>query len=78
MLVSLLWDKWISYNVSGKVVSNETGEFINIAIYGFAVPNGNIEGYSFGRAKGKWEYVSSIKKNSEFRSIWQATKPYMR
>ena len=68
----------ISYGASGKLVSNEDGSFVNIVIYGFAVPNDNVEGYSYWRAKGKWEYIGSIKKNSELRAVWEAMKPYMK
>ena len=68
----------ISYGASGKVVSDEDGSFVNIIIYGFAVPNDNIEGYSYWRARGKWEYIGSIKKNSELKAVWEAMKPYMK
>ncbi len=68
----------ITYSASGKVVSNEDGSFVNIMMYGFAVPNDNVEGYSYWRARGKWEYIGSIKKNSELRAVWQAMKPYLK
>ena len=42
----------ISYSASGKVVSNENGSFVNIMIYGFAVPNDNVVGYSYWRSRG--------------------------
>lgn len=68
----------ITYSASGKVVSNEDGSFVNIQIFGFAVPNDNVVGYSYWRSHGTWEYVGSIKKNSEMRAVWQAMKPYLK
>lgn len=68
----------ITYGASGKVVSDEDGSFVNIMIFGFAVPNDNVVGYSYWRAKGTWEYVGSIKKNSDMRAVWQAMKPYLK
>ena len=68
----------ITYSASGKVVSNEDGSFVNIQIFGFAVPNDNVIGYSYWRSHGTWEYVGSIKKNSEMRAVWQAMKPYLK
>lgn len=68
----------ISYGASGKMVLNKDGSFVNIIIYGFAVPSDSVEGYSYWRVKGKWEYIGSIKKNAELRAVWEAMKPYMK
>lgn len=68
----------ISYGVSGKTVFDENGSFGTIIVYGFAVPNDSIEGYSYGRSTGKWEYIGGIKNNSELRAVWQAMKPYLK
>ena len=68
----------ITYRASGKAVFNDDGSFATIYVYGFAVPNDNIEGYSYGRSTGEWEYIGSIKKNSELRAVWQAMKPYLK
>ena len=67
----------ISYIVSGKTVYSN-GEFGRFLTFGFAVPNDNVVGYSFGRATGEWSYIGSIKKNSNLNALWQAMKPYMK
>jgi len=68
----------ITYRAIGKVVLNKNGSFVNIMIYGFAVPNDNVVGYWFRRAKGTWDYLGPIKKDSKMKAVWQAMKPYLK